>query len=215
MIRQGARLDRWRRRRERNWSYRWRTRWVGERKYVYRKVGGIEWSKQILQIQRLREKWLETSDLRLLLTLGLLLTLAGRLRLLLGAGAVHLVEESKGGGLELIGLGLEVLGGGGTLTSLVLGNELTEAGNLLLDLLGLSLVEAVLELLEGLLGVVKDTVGLVGGLDGLLALLISSTVLLGVVNHVLNLRVAQTGTRGNGDGLVLSGRLVGGVNVDD
>lgn len=158
----------------------------------------------------------ETSHLRLLLTLTtlLLLTLAGRL-LLLGAGAVHLVEESEGGGLELIGLLLEVLGGSGTLTGLVLGNELTETGDLLLDLVGLGLVEAVLELLESLLGVVQDTVGLVGGLNCGLALLVSGTVLLGIVNHGLDLRVAQTRARGNGDGLVLAGGLVGGVDVDD
>ena len=188
-----------------------------ERKYVYRKVGGYQEVEATASDPKGRErnKMSETSNLRLLLTLGLLLTLAGGLLLLLGAGTVHLVEQSKGGGLELVGLGLEVLGGGGTLTSLVLGNELTEAGNLLLDLLSLSLVEAVLELLESLLGVVKDTVGLVGGLDGLLALLVGGTVLLGVVDHGLDLRVAQTGARGDGDRLVLAGRLVGGVNVND
>ncbi|KAH0238726.1 hypothetical protein KCV06_g321, partial [Aureobasidium melanogenum] len=163
-----------------------------------------------------RKERSKASNLRLLLALTtlLLLTLT-RLLLLLGAGAVHLVEESKGGGLELVGLGLEVLGSGGTLTRLVLGNELTEAGNLLLDLVSLSLVEAVLELLEGLLSVVKNTVGLVGGLNGSLALLVSSTVLLGVVDHGLDLGVAQTRAGSNGDGLVLAGGLVGGVNVDN
>lgn len=166
---------------------------------------------------RLREERKErskASDLRLLLALRLLLTLT-RLLLLLGAGAVHLVEEGKRGGLELVGLGLEVLSSGGTLTSLVLGNKLTEAGNLLLDLVSLGLVEAVLELLEGLLGVVKNTVGLVGGLNGSLALLVSGTVLLGVVDHGLDLRVTQTRAGGNGDGLVLAGRLVRSVNVDN
>ena len=76
--------------------------------------------------------------------------------------------------LELVGLLLELLGGGGTLARLVLGNEFTESGNLLLDGLSLGLVELVFELLEGLLGIVQDAVGTVGSLNGSLALLVCS-----------------------------------------
>ena len=151
--------------------------------------------------------------LLLALTLRLLRLLA--LVLALGAGLVHLVEQAQRGVLELVGLLLDLGGGGGALTRLALGDELAHGCDLLLDLLGLSLVETVLELLEGLLGVVYDAVSAVGGLDGVLALLVLLSVLLGVLDHVLDLSVRKTGSRGDGDGLVLVGRLVLGVNVDD
>lgn len=151
---------------------------------------------------------------RLLLALGT--GLAGRRLLrLLRAGLVHLVEERQRGVLELINLLLQLLSGGSALAGLGLGDELAENGNLLLDLVSLSLVEAVLELLESLLSVVQDGVGTVGSLDGSLALLVLSTVLLSILNHGLDLVVRKTGARGDGDGLVLVGGLVLGVDVDD
>lgn len=128
---------------------------------------------------------------------------------------MHFVEESERCVLKVISLGLEVLGASLTLTGLVLGDELAELSNLGLDGLSLGLVETVLELLEGLLSVVDDRVGAVGHLNSRLAALVSLGVLLGIADHVLNLRVAQTGARGNGDRLVLAGRLVGSVNVDN
>ena len=128
---------------------------------------------------------------------------------------MHFVEESERGVLELVRLGLEVLGRRLALAGLVLGDELAEICDLGLDLLSLGLVEAVLELLERLLGVVDNRVGTVGGLNGRLAALVGLGVLLGIADHVLNLRVAQTGAGGNGDGLVLASRLVRGVDVDD
>ena len=135
--------------------------------------------------------------------------------LALGPGLVHLVEEAQRGVLELIGLLLDLSGGGGTLTRLTLRDELAHRGNLLLDLLSLSLVEAVLELLEGLLGIVDNAVGTVGGLDGVLTLLVLLSVLLRVLDHVLNLGLGKTRSRGDGNGLVLVGGLVLSVNVDN
>ncbi|QGI60123.1 hypothetical protein CEK27_004094 [Fusarium fujikuroi] len=161
----------------------------------------------------------ESRPLRLVLIL--LLTL---LRLLRGgrllaaalvASLVHLVEEVQAGNLELIGLLLDLGGGGGALTREVLGDELTEIGDLLLDGVGLSLVELVSILVESTLGIVQDAVSTVGSLDSTLALLVGLSVLLGVLNHLLNLALRETGTGSNGDGLVLVGGLVLGVNVDD
>jgi hypothetical protein len=128
---------------------------------------------------------------------------------------VHLVEEAQAGLLELVGLGLHVLGRDLALARLALGDELTERSDLLTDGIGLGLVDTVLELLEGLLGVVGDGVGTVGGLNGGLALLVRASVLLGIVDHALDLLLAQTGAGSDGDRLVLVGRLVLGTNVDD
>jgi hypothetical protein len=153
--------------------------------------------------------------------LGLVLTLAGLalvgllLLLLLRLGLVHLVEEGQAGSLELIGLLLELLSGSSDFTRLVLGNEFTEGVDLLTDLLSLSLVKTVLEFLESLLSVVQDAVGTVGSLNGRLALLVLSTILLSILNHGLDLGVGETGARGNGDGLVLVGGLVLRVDVDN
>jgi len=102
---------------------------------------------------------------------------------------VHLVEQAQGGVLEFVGLLLDLSGGGRALARLALGDELAHGSDLLLDLLGLSLVEAVLELLESLLSVVYNTVSAVGSLDGVLALLVLLSVLLRVLDHVLDLSV--------------------------
>jgi hypothetical protein len=173
----------------------------------------------IIKHQQSRYQVRASNSSRLLLALTVLLLLALLLLLLggtrLGLGLVHLVEEAQAGLLELIGLGLHLLGGDLTLARLALGDELTERGDLLADGLGLGLVNAVLELLEGLLGVVGDRVGTVGGLNGSLAVLVLAGVLLGVVDHALDLLVAQTGAGGDGDRLVLVGGLVLGTNVDD
>ncbi|ROW15263.1 hypothetical protein VPNG_02959 [Cytospora leucostoma] len=134
---------------------------------------------------------------------------------LLGTGLVHLVEEVQAGNLQLIGLLLDLGSGQGALASLALGDELAESGDLLLDALGLGLVQTVGVLVQGLLGVVHDAVGTVGRLDGSLALLVGLGVLLGVLHHLLDLVVRQTGSGSNGDGLVLVGGLVLGVDVDD
>ena len=133
----------------------------------------------------------------------------------LGAGLVHLVEEVKGGVLELVGLLLELLRSDLTLTRLRLGDDLTESSDLLTDLVSLGLVKTVGELVESLLGIVHDRVGAVSGLNGSLALLISLSVLLRVVDHVLDLLVGETGAGSKGDRLVLAGGLVLGVDVDD
>lgn len=159
--------------------------------------------------------WQLRREKRLLLVLTLLLTTLLLLLLLLAVGLVHLVEEGQAGSLEVVDLLLELLSSGGALAGLALDDELTESSNLLLDSLSLGLVETVLEVLEGLLSVVQDAVGAVGGLNGGLALLISLSVLLRVLNHGLNLGIGKTGTGGNGDGLVLVGGLVLGVDVDD
>ena len=153
--------------------------------------------------------------LLLALALGLLGLLALALVLALVASLVHLVEEAQRGVLKLVGLLLDLGRSGGALTRLALGDELTHGGNLLLDLLSLGLVETVLKLLEGLLGIVHDAVGAVGGLDGVLALLVLLGVLLGVADHVLNLGVGQTRAGSDGDRLVLVGGLVLGVNVNN
>lgn len=128
---------------------------------------------------------------------------------------MHLVEQAQAGVLELINLSLQVLGADITLASLVLSDDLSQGSDLLLDLVSLSLVETVLELSESLLGIVEDGVGTVGGLDSLLAGLISTGVLLSVVNHALDLGVRETGARSDSDGLILVGGLVLGVNVND
>jgi hypothetical protein len=128
---------------------------------------------------------------------------------------VHLVEEAQAGLLELVGLGLHLLGGDLALARLALSDELTERGDLLADGLSLGLVDTVLELLERLLGVVGDGVGTVGGLNGGLAVLVLASVLLGVVNHALNLFLTQTRAGSDSDGLVLVGGLVLGTDVDD
>jgi hypothetical protein len=111
---------------------------------------------------------------RLLLLLALTLRLLRLLALVLalGTGLVHLVEQAQGSVLEVVGLLLDLGSGGATLTRLALGDELTHGRDLLLDLLGLSLVETVLKLLECLLSVVYNTVSTVGSLDGVLALLV-------------------------------------------
>lgn len=154
-------------------------------------------------------------ETHLLLGLTLLLTTLLLLLLLLVVGLVHLVEEGQAGSLEVINLLLELLSSGGALARLALDNELTESSDLLLDGLSLSLVKTVLEVLEGLLGIVQDTVGAVGGLNGGLALLIGLSVLLGLLDHGLDLGIGKTRAGGNGDRLVLVGRLVLGVDVDN
>lgn len=128
---------------------------------------------------------------------------------------MHLVEQGQRGLLELVGLGLHLLGRDLALASLALGDQLAERSDLLADGISLGLVDAVLELLEGLLGVVGDRVGAVGGLNGGLAVLVLASVLLCIVDHVLDLLLTQTGAGGDGDGLVLVGGLVLGANVDD
>ncbi|ROW05767.1 hypothetical protein VMCG_05263 [Cytospora schulzeri] len=142
-------------------------------------------------------------------------TLGGGLLARLSTGLVHLVEEVQAGHLEIIGLLLDLSSGQGTLTSLALGDELAESGDLLLDALGLGLVQAVGELVQGLLSVVDNAVGAVGSLNGSLALLVGLGVLLGVLDHLLDLVVGQTRAGGNGDRLVLVGGLVLGMDVDN
>ncbi|ROW02352.1 hypothetical protein VSDG_02455 [Cytospora chrysosperma] len=142
-------------------------------------------------------------------------TLGGGLLARLSTGLVHLVEEVQAGHLEVVGLLLDLSSGQGTLASLALGDELAESSDLLLDTVGLSLVQAVGELVQGLLSVVDNAVGAVGSLDGSLTLLVGLGILLGVLDHLLDLAVGQTRAGGNGDGLVLVGGLVLGVDVDN
>ena len=156
-----------------------------------------------------------SKHLLLLLALTLRLLRLLTLVLALGAGLVHLVEQAQRGVLELVGLLLDLGGGGGALTRLALGDELAHGCDLLLDLLGLSLVETVLELLEGLLSVVDDGGSAIGSLNGVLALLVLLSVALRVLDHGLDLRVGETRAGGDGDGLVLVGGLVLGVDVDN
>lgn len=154
------------------------------------------------------------------LGLVLLLALVGLLaRLLLGsalvAGLVHLVEEVEGGDLELVGLLLDLSGGSRAVTGLDLGDVLAERGNLHTETVGLGLVELLGILIQSTLSVVQDAVGAVAGLNGRLALLVRLGILLRLLNHLLNLVVRQTRSRGDGDGLVHVGGLVLGVDVDD
>ncbi len=152
----------------------------------------------------------------LLLALGRLLLARSLLaRAGLVAGLVHLVEEVQAGNLELVGLLLNLGSGGLALTRLALGDVLTESSDLLLDAFGLGLVKLVGILVQGTLGIVEDGVGTVGSLNGELALLVGLGVLLRVFNHLLNLVVREARARGNGDGLVLVGGLVLGVDVDN
>jgi len=155
-----------------------------------------------------------------LVVLVLLLTLVGLLRglllvALLVAGLVHLVEEVQAGHLELVGLLLDLGGGGSALARLALGNEFTEGRDLLLDSVGLGLVELVGILVESTLSVIQDAVSAVGGLNSGLAVLVSLGVLLGVLNHLLDLVVGETRARSDGDGLVLVGGLILGMDVDN
>ncbi len=128
---------------------------------------------------------------------------------------MYLVEQGKRSSLEFVDLGLYLLGGSSAFASLVLGHILTERGNLLLNRIGFRLVEFVFKLLESLLGVVQDTVGTVGGFNGSLALFILRTVLLGVVNHALDFVVRKTGTGRDRDRLVLIGRLILSMDIDN
>ncbi|KAF3068827.1 hypothetical protein CFAM422_007852 [Trichoderma lentiforme] len=131
----------------------------------------------------------------LLLALGRLLAGGGLLGVL-AAGLVHLVEEVQGSDLELIGLLLDLGGGGSAVARLDLGDVLAERGNLLTETVGLSLVELVGVLVEGTLSVVQDAVGAVAGLDGRLALLVRLGVLLGVLNHLLDLVTGEDTAQG-------------------
>ncbi len=70
-------------------------------------------------------------------------------------------------------------------------------------------------LVDGLLGIVENAVGLVGRLNGILALLVGLGILLRVLDHLLDLRVGETRAGSDGDGLVLVGGLVLGVDVND
>jgi hypothetical protein len=163
-------------------------------------------------------KGYETKRLLLLLTLTCARLLLFALLLVvarLGTGLVHLVEQGQASVLKVIGLLLDLGGGSRSLSSLALRDELAESGDLLLDLLSLGLIEAVLELLKGLLGVVDNAVSAVGRLDSVLAFLVRLGVTLGIINHGLNLAVGKTGSRGKCDRLILVGSLVLGVHVDN
>lgn len=137
------------------------------------------------------------------------------LLLLLTAGTVHLVKQIQRRSLDGISLGLQLLCGDCAVARLSLANQLPEASDLLLDGVGLGLVELVLEILQCLLGIVHDGVRAVSSLDGVLAFLISNLVTLGIVDHGLDFGVGKTRAGGNGDGLVLVGGLVLGRNVHD
>lgn len=144
-----------------------------------------------------------------------LFTTRRRSLLLLAAGTVHLVKQIQRRSLDGVGLGLQLLGGDCTVARLGLGNKLPESSDLLLDGVGLGLVQLVLEILQCLLGIVYDRVRAVGGLDSVLAFLISNLVTLGIVDHRLNLGVGEARAGCNGDGLVLVGGLVLGGNMHD
>jgi len=135
-------------------------------------------------------------------------------RVVLGLVLVDLLEELEGGVLNLIGLVLE-LSTLDLLASLGTGNNLTESSNLLSDLVSLSLVNLGLELVQGVLGLVADRVSTVGVLNGLTASLILLLVLLGIVNHVLDLSIRKTRRTSNSDRGILVGTLILGRNVDD
>lgn len=163
----------------------------------------------------MKQRYNGSKHLLLLLTLALTLGLLLGLVLVRVAGLVHLVEQSEGGVLQIVGELLDLFGGELALALLGGGDLLADVVDLLLDLLSFGLVETVLELLEGLLGIVHDAVSAVGGLNGGLALLVLVAVALSIVNHGLDLGVRETGARGNGDRLILVGGLVLSVNVDD
>lgn len=66
-----------------------------------------------------------------------------------------------------------------------------------------------------LLSVGADRVGLVGLLDESLTLLIRVGVFLSLRDHPLNVLVAETRRRSNSHRLILVGRLVLSINVDN
>jgi len=117
--------------------------------------------------------------------------------------------------LNLVTLGLELIGGDGSTLRLSLDTELAELTNELLDLLGLFSINLLLELLESLLGLGSDGLGSVGSLDEITTSLVSFSVSLSLLNHGFDLLVGKTGRSGDGDRLILVGSLVLGRDVDD
>jgi hypothetical protein len=90
----------------------------------------------------------------------LLLFTALLLPLLLRTRAVHLVEQSQRGGPKGIGLSRDA-----GVVGLGLCNNLAGSSDLFLDVFGLILVELILKILQGLLGVIGNRVGTVGTHD--------------------------------------------------
>lgn len=105
--------------------------------------------------------------------------------------------------------------GGDVISPQTSSSHLTELCYQLLDSLLLSGVELSLELLQVLLDLLRESLGLVGLLDDSLLGLVSLGKLLGFLNHSLDLRVGKTRARGDGHGLLLVGSLVDSGHVDD
>ncbi|KAH3663984.1 hypothetical protein OGAPHI_004698 [Ogataea philodendri] len=154
------------------------------------------------------------AQLKMMLRNPIAIRMLRKISLLSGFSLNMLLEKLEGVGLQLVELGLDFLSVD-SLTAVDLDNDLSELGDLLGDVLDLGGVELLLELLERLLGVGTELVGLVDLFDGLLSSLILLLELLGIVDHLLDLGVGKSRRTGNSDGVVLARGLVLGRNVDD
>src|SRR5690606_28648578 len=107
-----------------------------------------------------------------------------------------------------VGHGLD---GGGVVAA----DGLAQLGHGLLDRrlgVGVDLVGVLLQLL---LGAVDQAVGVVAGVDQLAPLLVLGGVGLGVLDHLLDVGVGEAARGLDPDRLLLAGRLVLGLDVDD
>lgn len=177
----------------------------------------------------------ETERVRLILFLrrnlgGLRSLLLGLV--LLGFLLVNLLEERERGSLGLIDLLLDLLGGDALVTSLGLDGNLAELREEGLKVLALSGIDLVLELGDScrenrlavvktrrgartLLGLSANRISTVGFLNDGPAGLIFFSKLLSIGDHVLDVVLVQARRRGDGHGLVLTGSLVLGRDVDN
>src|SRR5829696_2612971 len=125
-----------------------------------------------------------------------------------------------------VGLGCALVGGGGR-PGLVLagaglglgvdrpGELLLQAGQGRLDAGTVLVGDLVAVVLEALLGLVDELLGPVLGLGGLAAAAVLLGVLLGLVDHPVDVLLGQRGAAGDGHRLLLAGAAVLGRDVDD
>ena len=121
---------------------------------------------------------------------------------------VHRLAKLHGGLGECVGLGLQIF-------EIVAIEHTLEIGDRLFDRCLVAGLDLLTELAERLLGRVDQAVRLVPRLDQLLALLILFGVLLGLLDHALDLFLVETAGSLDADLLLLAGRLVLGRDVDD
>src|SRR5262249_32778664 len=138
----------------------------------------------------------------------------GAARAAIGAGSafllllVHGLAELHRGLRERIGLGGNRLG-------VVALERLFQVGHRVLDRAPLGLADLGAVLGERLLGRMHQRLGVVLGFHLRLALLVLIGVGLGILDHLLDVGLAQAARRLDADLLLLAGALVPGVDVDD